>query len=122
MPCGCKIRTIKPMKLNKYSNTFQIHEQKGSFQGVDTCDVTIVGYFSFTSVILYEAESRAIINRPNTNALLTQLTKAFFKLMMLLMPGDHEQNSCIHILHFLNLIIMEQLMCHSKMQCRHKRK
>ena len=52
-----KTRTISPMKAAQYSNTYQMHEQRGSFQGVDTCDVTDIGDFSFTSVFLDESES-----------------------------------------------------------------
>ena len=121
MPCGCKTRTIRPMKVNKYSNTFQMHEQRGSYQLVDTCDVTSVEYFIF-NFILDEAESRTIVNRPDTNALLTQLANETFLSAMLSMQGDYEQKSCIKLLHFFNLIIIEQLICHLKMQGRHKRK
>ena len=42
-----KPRLIKPMKASKYSNTYQMHEQRGSFQGIDTCNVTNFGDFSF---------------------------------------------------------------------------
>ena len=39
-----------------------MHEQRGSFQGIDTCNVCSVGDFSFPSIILDESESRTIIN------------------------------------------------------------
>ena len=35
-----KTRTILPMRACKYSNMYQIHEQKGSFQGIDTYEIT----------------------------------------------------------------------------------
>ena len=57
-----KPRSIKPMKATKYVNTYQMHQQQGSFQGIDTCDVTNYGDFSKTSVILDENESRTIIS------------------------------------------------------------
>ena len=50
-----------------------MHEQRGSFQGIDTCDVTDFGDFSFCSVLLDESESRSIINRPDINSLLDNL-------------------------------------------------
>ena len=52
-----------------------MHEQKGSFQGVDTCDITNFGDFSKTSILLDENESRSIMNRPDINVLLTNLQK-----------------------------------------------
>ena len=47
-----KPRTIKPMKACKYSNSFQMHEQRGTFNGIDTCNVTSYGRFDFCSKIL----------------------------------------------------------------------
>ena len=70
-----KPRTIKPMRASKYSNIYQMHEQRGSFQGVDTCDVTDFGDFSFTSVLLDESESRSVKNRPDINSLLNHYEK-----------------------------------------------
>ena len=46
-----KTRLIKPMRAAKYSNIYQMHEQRGSFQGIDTCDVTDFGDFRFCSVL-----------------------------------------------------------------------
>ena len=70
-----KPRTIKPMKASKYCTKFQMSEQRGSFQGVDTCSVTNFGDFSFTSVLLDESESRSIALRPDINALLMKFQK-----------------------------------------------
>ena len=70
-----KTRLIKPMRAAKYSNIYQMHEQRGSFQGIDTCDVTDFGDFSFTSILLDESESRSIMNRPDINSLLDSLEK-----------------------------------------------
>ena len=50
-----------------------MHEQRGSFQGVDTCDVTNIGDFSFTSFFLDQSESLSIANKIDINALLTRL-------------------------------------------------
>jgi hypothetical protein len=70
-----KSRTIKPMKASKYSNTFQMNEQRGSFNGIDTCSITNYGRFDFCSKLQHENECRSIGNRPDINALLTQLCK-----------------------------------------------
>ena len=70
-----KPRLIKPMKASKYCIKFQMHEQRGSFQGIDTCDVVMFGNFSFTSFLLDQSESRSIKYRPDINALLDTLYK-----------------------------------------------
>ena len=70
-----KPRTIRPMKASKYCTTYQMHEQRGSYQGVDTCDVTNFGDFSFCSMILDEHESKSIACRPDINSLLLKLEK-----------------------------------------------
>ena len=66
------------MKTSKYSTTYQMHEQRGSFQGIDTCDVTNFGDFSFNSVFLDESESVSIANRPDVNSLLNRLEQSNF--------------------------------------------
>lgn len=42
-----KSHTIKPIKASKYSITFQMHEQKGTFNGLDPYSIT--NYYSFDS-------------------------------------------------------------------------
>ena len=69
-----KPRLIRPMVASKFNITYQMHEQRGSFQGIDTCDITNFGDFSFCSVLLDESESRSIKYRPDINSLLDQLT------------------------------------------------
>ena len=66
-------RTIHPLKACAYSISYQIHEQRGSFNGIDTCNVTNSGRFDFCSKILDENESISIGNRPDINSLLTKL-------------------------------------------------
>ena len=68
-------RTIRPMKVSKYCTSFQMHEQRGSFKGVDTSSVTSFGDFSKSSILLDESESRLIVGRPDINALLQKLQK-----------------------------------------------
>ena len=64
------------MKASKYSNTCQMHEQRGTFNGIDTCSIADYGNFNFCSKLLDKSEGRSIKNRPDTNALLTQLSNA----------------------------------------------
>ena len=70
-----KTRTISPLKVTKYSNTYQIHEQRGSFQGIDTCNVLEYGNFTTNSVFLAQLESYLIANWLDINALIDQLVK-----------------------------------------------
>ena len=49
-----KTWSLRPIKATKYINTFQIHEQRGCFQGIDTCNITNFGDFSKTSAIIDE--------------------------------------------------------------------
>ena len=70
-----KTRTIKPLKKGKFSNTYQMHEQRGSFQGIDTCNVASIGNFNHNSQILRESELAFIGNRPDIVSLLSDLVK-----------------------------------------------
>ena len=49
--------------------------QQGSFQGIDSADITMKGNFAFCSKLLEESESRSIVNRPDINALLDNLVQ-----------------------------------------------
>ena len=71
--CVIKSRTIKQLKASHYSNTFQMHEQRGTFNGIDTCSITNCGQFDFTSRLLHESECKSIMFRPDINGLLSQL-------------------------------------------------
>ena len=66
-----KNRTIKPMKASGYSNTFQMHEQRGTFNGIDTCSITNFGNFDCCSYLRHESECRSIKFRPDINPLLS---------------------------------------------------
>ena len=68
-----KPRILKHMRASNYSNTYQMIEQNGSFQGIDTCDVTNIGRFNLTSCLLNESESRTIHSRADINALLQNM-------------------------------------------------
>ena len=65
-----KPRTITQKKAQKYSNSFQMQDQRGDFNDTDTCSVTQYRNFKLLSYILEEYESRSICHRPDINALI----------------------------------------------------
>ena len=69
-----KCRTIRPVQASTYSIGFQMHTQKGTFNGLDTCNVTSSGQFDKCLLLLFQAQARSIMNRPDINTLLHQLT------------------------------------------------
>ena len=73
--CSIRTRTIKPMAKKYYSNAFQMHEQRGSFNGVDTCNISSYRKFDFVSSLLTKFESVSIVNRADINSLLNQLVE-----------------------------------------------
>lgn len=73
--CCIKTRTVKPLKRKTYSNGYQMHEQRGTFNGVDTCNLTTYRQFGFRSKLLSDSESRSIIHRPDINSLLSQMVE-----------------------------------------------
>eukprot|EP00957_Ditylum_brightwellii_P118023 9001254-Ditylum_brightwellii.AAC.1 len=52
-----------------------MHEQCGTFNGIDTCSVATFRKFDFTSKLSCKAEARSIQNGPDINDLLTILAK-----------------------------------------------
>ena len=68
-------RIIRPMKASKYSTSFQMFQQTGTFNGIDTCSATSYGNFDFSSKLSAEAQARSISNRPDINAHLSRLRK-----------------------------------------------
>ena len=73
--CVLRSRTIKPLQKRGYSTGYQMHEQRGTFNGIDTCNITSYRNFNIRSELLTDAESRSIINRPDINALLSQMVE-----------------------------------------------
>ena len=67
-----KPRTISSSKAQKYTNTYQMQEQRGNFNGIDTCSVTQYRNFKLLSYLLQENELRSLKGRADINALLTQ--------------------------------------------------
>ena len=74
-PCVNRPRTVKPVKKSKFSTTYQMHEQKGSFNGIDTCSVTLFGKFDFQSTLSAMNDARALSQRPDIHAHLNTLVK-----------------------------------------------
>jgi hypothetical protein len=71
-----KCRTVRPMKfMGQYSNAFQMHSQRGNFNGIDTISYSTYGKFGSCSYLESEIEARTIQNRPDINALLNNLVK-----------------------------------------------
>lgn len=68
-------RTVRPVKRNGFSDSFQMHEQRGTFSGIDTCSLCSFGKFDKTSVLLRESEGRSIAHRPDINSLLNKLVE-----------------------------------------------
>ena len=68
-------RTIKPMRRTKYSTQFELYEQKGTFNGIDTFGLTDFQDMSISSELLSHYESLAIHHRSDINALLNKLVK-----------------------------------------------
>lgn len=73
--CCIRSRTIKPMKSSHFSTGYQMHEQRGCFNGVDTCNLTSYRNFDFRSKLLRDNEARSITNRPDINALLSSMVE-----------------------------------------------
>jgi predicted GIY-YIG superfamily endonuclease len=65
-------RTISPMKAKSYSNTFQMHEMRGSFVGMDTISLVDHGRFDFQSTLSRENEVLACAGRTDTRGLLSR--------------------------------------------------
>ena len=70
-----KPRTVTTSKANAYSNTYIMHEQRGNFNGIDTCSITQYRKFKLLSYLLQENELRSLKGRPDINALLSQLVE-----------------------------------------------
>ena len=93
------------MKASKYCTTYRVQEQRGTFQGIDTCNVTNFRDFSYCSRLLDESDSRSIKNRPDINVLLGNLEKEgvisarqvsdMRKRAMEACPSDEVRNKCL---------------------------
>lgn len=68
-----KPRLIKPQKISIYCNTYQMTEQQGSYQGLDTWNVVSFGDFANPSIILGQSEARTIKYRADINVHINNL-------------------------------------------------
>ena len=68
-------RIVKPMKSTRFSTQFQLFEQKGTFNGIDTFGLIDFQNMEISSELLAHYESLAIVHRKDTNALLSKLAK-----------------------------------------------
>ena len=67
-------RLIRPTRSSAYSTSYQMFQQCGTFNGIDTCSATMHGRFDLPpSLLLQESESRSIYNRSDINAHLSSL-------------------------------------------------
>ena len=73
--CSIRTRTVGQLRHSYFSTGYQMHEQRGTFNGIDTCNLTSYHQFDFRSKLLSDSESRSIVNRPDINGLLNQLVE-----------------------------------------------
>ena len=64
-------RTIRPMKAHAYSTSYQMHEMRGSYGGLDTLSVTNIGRYDVPSTIRDMNERVAIAGRKDIRGLVT---------------------------------------------------
>lgn len=68
-----KPRTVKNMKVKYNSIGYQMVEQRSSWKGPDTINVSSVGRTDHNSVLLHEAEARSYANRTDMKSLINGL-------------------------------------------------
>ena len=68
-------QTVRPMRKTKYSTQYQLYEQKGTFNGIDTFGLTDFHNMGISSELLAHYESLSIVYQKDTNALLAKLSK-----------------------------------------------
>lgn len=73
--CAIRTRTVKSMCKRYYSTSYQMHHQKSSFNGIDTCNISMFRRFDFHSSLQKHVESCYILQRADSNALLNQLVE-----------------------------------------------
>jgi hypothetical protein len=71
-PAVVRPRTIKPVKAHKFSHTFQMHEMRGQFNGVDTLQIADHGRFDQHSKLLQNNESLTIQGRRDIKGMLSR--------------------------------------------------
>ena len=72
-PAVMQSRVIQPMRAKSYSMSFQMHEMRGSFAGLDTMSLGRYRRFDFRSLLTLETESVALRCRKDVKGLLMRL-------------------------------------------------
>ena len=68
-------RVLKPMKINKYSKTYQMHEIRGNFTGLDSCDLLEYGTWMKKSMISFKNEALQVYGRADMRSRLMKLAE-----------------------------------------------
>ena len=66
-------RVVKPMKVNKYSTTYQMHEIRGNFAGLDSCNLVEYGTWMNKSMISFKNQALQVYGRPDIRSRLMKL-------------------------------------------------
>ena len=66
-------RNIKPVKCGAFSNTYQMHEMRGDFNGIDTLRVARAAKFDKNTNLQQRFESYAIAGRQDVRAMVTEI-------------------------------------------------
>lgn len=66
-------RVVKPIKCNKYSDTYQMQDCYGGYKGVDSCDLLDIGNYSNTNTISENNISLSLYGRQDIRSKLSQL-------------------------------------------------
>ena len=74
-PDSIKSITIKLMKTSTYSTQFQMHDQRVTFNILDSFSFTYFHHSNFISKLSAESEASSLMNHMDINALLGQLTE-----------------------------------------------
>ena len=64
---------INPVQSSKYSKSFQMNQRSGTFDVIDTCNVTNFFRIYINSKLLHESEARSIANQPDINSHITKI-------------------------------------------------
>jgi hypothetical protein len=72
-PLVIQSRVVRGAKAKKYSDEWQMMEQRGTFTGLETCNHVEFGRFDKYSKLRFEVEARSIKNRYDINAHLETL-------------------------------------------------
>jgi hypothetical protein len=75
-PAVVQSRVIRPMRVQKYSISFQMHEMRGSFASLDTLSLGRYRRFDFRSLLTLETELIALRGRKDVCGLFMRLLRS----------------------------------------------